>query len=83
LLLQTPERRVSHASGGRYDRCLTNFDVYPFDEAGCCGHVDVVVILGVGYGREDLGGELDRGALCVLRLGGLAGGFVEGGAATC
>jgi hypothetical protein len=43
----------------------------------------VIVILGVGYGREDLGGELDRGALCILRLGGLAGGFVEGGAATC
>jgi hypothetical protein len=75
-LPQKPERTVSHAFGCRRARCLTNFDVYPLDKAGSCGHVDVVVILRVGDDREDLGGELDGAALGVLRLGGLAGGFV-------
>jgi hypothetical protein len=68
---------------GTCERCLTNFDIYSLDKAGGCGHVEVVLILGVGYGGEDLGGELDRAALGVLRLGGLAGGFIQGGAVAC
>jgi hypothetical protein len=68
---------------GTCERCLTNFNVHPLDKTGCGGHVDVVVILRVGYGSEDLGGERDRAALCVLRLGGFTGGFVQGGAVAC
>jgi hypothetical protein len=68
---------------GGDERCLTNFNVYSLDVAGCFGHVDLVRIVRIGDNREDLGGELDGAALGVLRLGGLAGGLVQGGAAGC
>jgi hypothetical protein len=69
--------------GGRSERCLTNFNIYPLHVAGRFSHIDVVVILWVGDGGEDLGGELDWAALGVLRFGALAGDFIEGGAAGC
>jgi hypothetical protein len=73
----------ARGSRGTSERCLTNFNVNPLHVAGRFSHVDVVVILGIGDDGEDLGGELDRAALGVLRLGALAGDFVEGGAAAC
>jgi hypothetical protein len=68
---------------GKSERCLTNFNIYPLHVAGRFSHIDMVVILWVGDRGEDLGGELDRAALGVLRFGALAGNFVEGRAATC
>jgi hypothetical protein len=76
---------VVHVLGwqGGDERCLTNFNIYPLDVASCLGDVDLVLILRIGNSCEDLGGELDGAAFGVRRLGGLAGGLVQGGAMAC
>jgi hypothetical protein len=65
------------------EMCLTNFDVYSLDFASGLSDVDLVAILWIGGDGEDLGGQLDRGPLGVLRLGGFPGGLVEGRAVAC
>ena len=61
--------------------CLTDFKVYAFHVACCLGNVDVGVVLHIRGDGEDLGAELERVALCVLRFGCLASCLVQGGAA--
>lgn len=65
-------RGTGKRSGG-----LTDFKVDPLHVAGGLGDVYLALILRVCNDGEDLGGELERAALVVLRFGGLARGLVE------
>ena len=67
--------RAGQRNGG-----LTDFNVDTLHVACCFSNVDAVVILRVGDGSEDLGGELDRGALGVLGFCSLSSCLLEGGA---
>jgi len=58
---------------------LVDFNVDTLHVACCFSNVDAVVILRVGDGSEDLGGELDRGALGVLGFCSLSSCLLEGG----
>jgi hypothetical protein len=65
------------------NRCLTDFNIDPLHAACSFGNVDLVLILGVGRGGEDLGGKLDRISLGVLRLCSLSGCLFKCRAAAC
>lgn len=67
--------RAGQRNGG-----LTDFNIDTLHVACCFSNVDAVVILRVGDGSEDLGGELDRGALGVLGFCSLSSCLLEGGA---
>lgn len=75
---KTSERRQQ----GLRKRCLTDFNVDSLHVSRCFGHIDLVLILGIRRKGQDLGRELDRSALCVLGLGGLAGSLIQSRAVT-
>jgi hypothetical protein len=62
---------------GKLNGGLTDFKVDALHVAGGLGDVDLVAILRVCNDGEDLGGELERIALVVLRLGCLARRLLE------
>jgi hypothetical protein len=56
---------------------LTDFNVYPLHTACRFGDVDLVLILRVGDGGEDLGWKLNGVAFGVLGFGGFPGCLLE------
>jgi len=62
---------------------LVDFNIDALYVACCLGHVDMVPVVRVGGDVEDLGGELQGVALCVLGLGSLAGCLLQRRATPC
>ena len=62
---------------GKRNGGLTDFKVDPLHVAGGLGDVYLIFILRIWDDGKDLGRELERAALVVLRFGGLARGLVE------
>lgn len=62
---------------GKLSGGLTDFKVDALHVAGGLGDVDLALILRICNDGEDLGGQLERVALVVVRFGGLARRLLE------